>query len=129
MKTELEKFLQPENQHPAVSLFPDLSEDDLKELTTDIKKNGLRESILVGCFNGNWLLIDGKNRLKACKAAGIVPDFQYVTRDISEEETVGLAVSKNLARRHLTPAMRGAIALQAEELLKRLLAEAKQRQK
>jgi ParB-like chromosome segregation protein Spo0J len=33
--------------HPAASAFPKITDQDLKELTEDIKKNGIRVPILV----------------------------------------------------------------------------------
>ena len=137
-------YLKPENQHAAAKLFEDLDEKDLAKLAEDIKANGQQEPIRV--FNGK--LIDGKNRLRACLMADVVPDIQLIPRDDLlpdltyqefnaalniDERLVSYALSKNLARRHLTPAQRAAIVVEADRLnqefqYKRMEAEKAQEQ-
>jgi hypothetical protein len=58
--------------HPAADRFPLLAGDDLAELAEDIRANGLLEPIWLWnevdvCL---WLL-DGRNRVAACKIAGV----------------------------------------------------------
>jgi ParB-like chromosome segregation protein Spo0J len=72
--------------HPIADLFPLLKGEELQALADDIKENGLYEAILV--FEGE--IIDGRNRWRACKMAGVEPRI---------EERI---ISKNLRRRHLT---------------------------
>jgi hypothetical protein len=57
--------------HPAADLFPMMSQDELTELTEDIKANGVRTPIAtwVDAAGTEWL-IDGRNRLDAIAAAG-----------------------------------------------------------
>lgn len=55
------------NPHPAAAWFPMLSVHELEQLAADIKANGQREPIRVW---GNRI-IDGLNRLEACKRAGV----------------------------------------------------------
>jgi hypothetical protein len=84
--------------HPAAQLFPELPADELKALADDIKKNGQFQTILV--FGGK--ILDGRNRLKACKLAGVEPRFER----IALVDPLDFVVSCNLHRRHLTPAQR-----------------------
>jgi hypothetical protein len=55
--------------HPAANEFPLMDEKRLSELTEDIRTNGLREEITL--CDGD--ILDGRNRYKACLAAGVTP--------------------------------------------------------
>jgi ParB-like chromosome segregation protein Spo0J len=68
---------------------------ELKELAADIKKNGLRQPIVL---YKQWLL-DGRNRQEACQLAGVTPTF--VEWD-EKGTTLDFVLSQNLHRRHLT---------------------------
>src|SRR3990172_9106480 len=57
--------------HPAAALFPVLGEDELQKLADDIRANGLLEPIVL--YEGK--VLDGRNRLDACKRAGVEPKF------------------------------------------------------
>jgi ParB-like chromosome segregation protein Spo0J len=65
------------NVHPAADAFPMLSEQELRELGEDIKKNGLKTPILFQGIDGKnqtaagVVLIDGRNRLEAMELVGI----------------------------------------------------------
>lgn len=65
------------NIHPAAALFPMLSPERLAELAADIHENGLREAIVM--LNG--VILDGRNRHRACEMAGITPQFRHVPAD------------------------------------------------
>lgn len=81
--------------HPAADVFPMLPEDELDELAADIKANGLVHPIVL---DADGVLIDGRNRLEACRRAGVEP--AYTT--LNGHEPVAYIVSANVARRHLT---------------------------
>jgi hypothetical protein len=85
--------------HPAALLFPELPEDELRDLADDIKKNGLLHPIIV--LNGK--IVDGRNRLKACKLASVEPRFDPFANG---GDPLDFVLSCNLLRRHLTPAQR-----------------------
>jgi ParB-like chromosome segregation protein Spo0J len=55
------------SSHPAADLFPFMSDDELAELAVDIRAHGLLEPIVL--LDG--LVLDGRNRLRACEAAGV----------------------------------------------------------
>ena len=105
--------------HPACKLFPLLGETELQELADDIKENGLQNAIVL--HDGK--VLDGQNRLAACKLAGIEPTFVEWKGTGSPLHWV---VSQNLMRRHLSASQRAAVAL---ELLPMLEKEAKDRQR
>jgi hypothetical protein len=52
--------------HPAADPFPLMSADELKALADDIRKNGLRQDIVIGDDEEGGLL-DGRNRLDAIR--------------------------------------------------------------
>jgi ParB/Sulfiredoxin domain len=61
--------------HPAADLFPLMSPDELRALGEDIKKNGLQHPPVLWADDENgapYKLIDGRNRLDAMEAAGIL---------------------------------------------------------
>lgn len=90
--------------HPAANIFPEMTDDEAKALMVDIRENGQREPIIL--FNGK--VIDGRNRLRACRWLSIEPK----TKDYQgrEEDIVSYVLSLNLYRRHLTESQRAMIA-------------------
>jgi hypothetical protein len=89
---------------PAADLFPMLDKDELQQLAADIKAHGLREPIVVGTIDGEEMLVDGRNRLAACKIAEVEPAFRH----LNGENPTDFVFSQNIARRHLT---KGACAM------------------
>jgi SAM-dependent methyltransferase len=105
--------------HPACLLFPKLPRDELKALAADIKANGLRNPVVR--YHGQ--ILDGRNRLAACKIAKVKPRFVEWDGQGSPLQWV---ISENLIRRHLTASQRAVIAF---DLLPLLEDEAKTRQR
>ncbi len=105
--------------HPACLLFQELRGDELQELADDIKVHGLRNAVIL--HEGK--VLDGRNRLAACKLAGVEPRFEEWTGTGSPVEWV---ISENLIRRHLTASQRAVVA---HDLLPLLEREAKDRQR
>ena len=106
------------SSHPAAELFPFMSDEELAELAADIRAHGLLEPIVL--LDG--LVLDGRNRLRACEAAGVEPRF--VDWDGTGDPAVWV-ISKNLKRRHLSTSQR---AMVAAKLLGYYAGEAKERQ-
>src|SRR5678815_3528857 len=82
-------------EHPASRLFPMLAEDEFEALKSDISEHGLREPIVVVDDE----LVDGRNRLRACRELGIEPK----TRNLTAKEAGdvhALVMSLNFHRRH-----------------------------
>jgi hypothetical protein len=95
--------------HPATDLFPLLDDDDLAVLAADIKANGLRQPVVL---DTEGLILDGRNRLAACRLAGVGPEF--VSYEGKEPEMY--VISANVHRRHMTTgarAMATAMVLQS----------------
>jgi len=97
--------------HPLAALFPELPFEELAQLARDIKKQGQLEPIILH----KGLILDGRNRYRACQIAGVHPrteDFSALITGRSPEEFV---VSRNLRRRHLSVGQKAAIALEWSE--------------
>lgn len=105
--------------HLYAELFPLLEGSELAELAADIKKHGQREPILL--YQG--LILDGRNRAKACEMAGVAPTTRHFTGD--DEGALAYVVSTNVHRRHLSA---GQKAIVAARLLPMYEAQAKARQ-
>lgn len=80
-----------------------MTEDQYTLLRDDIKEHGQCEDIVV--WKG--LLIDGRNRLRACEELGVEPQIAEL---MEEADPVAYVISHNLHRRHLTAAQRAMIA-------------------
>jgi hypothetical protein len=83
--------------HPIADLFPMMSDEELANLAADIKANGLISPIVV---DKDGLIIDGRNRARACEIAGIEP----ATVLFEGDDPRGFIIGSNIARRHLTKA-------------------------
>ena len=90
--------------HPAADIFPPLEDDEFDALVTDIKLHGLREAITLDAHN---FVLEGRNRLRACRVAGITPHFK---RWDERGSPLDYVVSMNLHRRHLDQGQRAMIA-------------------
>lgn len=85
--------------HPAAEVFPTLPEADLAALAADIGEHGLRQPVTVAQIDGTLILIDGRNRLAACRQAGVEPTWVELPADT---DPAGYIISSNIARRHMT---------------------------
>lgn len=103
--------------HPAAKLFPMLSTAELDALAVDIRSEGLRNPLTT--YQG--ALLDGRNRLAACKIAEVEPSFT----EYEGNSPVAFVISANIKRRQLDPSQRACIAVEIEPLF---AAEAKARQ-
>jgi ParB-like chromosome segregation protein Spo0J len=91
--------------HPLAAVFPPLPPEDFEALVGDIRENGVRDEIIL---TPNGEVLDGINRLRASKEAGVEPRFKITEEP--PEKWASLVISKNLHRRHLTSSQRAAIA-------------------
>lgn len=92
--------------HPVADLFPMLSTCELNEMAESIRAEGL----LNPCVRQGDVLLDGRNRLAACKLAGVEPRFV----EYEGESPVAFILGINLARRHLDKGQKIALALEIE---------------
>jgi len=83
--------------HPVAALFPMLDNDEIKALAADIKAQGLNNSIVTD-YSGT-VLLDGRDRLKACEMVGIEPRVIKLAHD---KDPVEFILAQNVNRRHMT---------------------------
>jgi site-specific DNA-methyltransferase (adenine-specific) len=90
------------HDHPLAAVFPLLGQEELQALARDIADHGLLEPIVL--HEGK--ILDGRNRFRACKIAGVEPRFETFTG----ASPTAFVISKNLERRHLNESQRAIIA-------------------
>jgi len=97
-------------EHAYAHIFPEMSEEDFKNLTASIEQLGQLTPILL--YQGQ--IADGKHRYAAVKALSREP----VTVEFkgTEEQLLDHVAAMNRDRRHLTPAQKAAVALELEPL-------------
>jgi ParB-like chromosome segregation protein Spo0J len=81
-----------------------MNRQELDALAADIKANGLHHPITL--YGGQ--ILDGRNRLAACQAAGVAPAFTTFEGD--DAQALALVESLNVARRDLTAAQKALAA-------------------
>lgn len=90
--------------HPLAELFPMLPDQEIAELADDIVTFGQRVPIVL--LDGK--VLDGRNRLAACRFAQVEPIFA----DYDGDDPLNFVLSHNLHRRHLKESQRALIAAQ-----------------
>ena len=86
--------------HPLSDYFPMLPEGEFEQLKDSISKFGLLEPITT--LDG--MILDGRNRYKACMEVGVTPRYRDYFEN--EHEPIDFVVAANMRRRHLTPAQK-----------------------
>jgi hypothetical protein len=88
--------------HPLADLFPMMSDEEINALGEDMLENSQHEPIAL--FEG--MILDGRNRYRACLLKGIEPRF----REQRPADPAAFVASANLHRRHLEVGQRAIIA-------------------
>ena len=88
--------------HPLAKIFPLLEGADFENLVADIREHGQLEPIVIY----DDMVLDGRNRYRACIAAGIEPNFVPFRGD----DPLTFVISANLHRRHLDESQRAMVA-------------------
>lgn len=106
--------LGPYEVHPAAELFPLLEGEEFAALVDDVKRHGLREPITV--THDRAVLVDGRNRYRACEAAGVDVVHHALGAHYTEPMILDLIVSENIRRRHLNPGQLAMLAADIEPM-------------
>jgi ParB-like nuclease domain len=94
--------------YPLAAIFPELPAEELRQLAQDIKERGQIEPIIL--YKG--LILDGRNRYKACQMVGVKPRFEEFNPKAAKRSPEEFVLSLNLRRRHLSTGQKAAIALE-----------------
>ena len=96
--------------HPLSAAFPAMSPKELKGLIDDIRTNGQRDPIVL--LDG--MILDGKNRYKACQALEREPKTALLGEGINAKDFV---LSRNLpSRRHFRPSQVAMAVVECNQL-------------
>lgn len=91
--------LQPNRQQPRRKF----DEKSLAELADSISHHGILQPLLVRpIMDGGYQIVAGERRFRAARMAGLV-EVPVVIRDLSDGETMQLALIENLQREDLSP--------------------------
>src|SRR2546430_2126468 len=96
---------QPESLAADLDYHP-VDGPEFGELVRDIEERGLLQPIVL-C---DELILDGRNRYRACRHAGVEPQFE----EWSGDSPTAYVLSLNLHRRHLTEGQLAANAVEAK---------------
>ncbi len=81
----------------------EFDEKALSELAESISQHGLLQPLLVRPLTlGGYQIVAGERRYRACRMAGIT-EVPVIIRELSDTETMELALIENLQREDLTP--------------------------
>jgi hypothetical protein len=95
--------------HPVAEMFPLIEGAEFEQLVEDIREHKQREPALcVPGDGGELLIVDGRNRKRACDVVGVPLKFELWD---GRGSLAALACSLNLRRRHLTQTQRAAAAV------------------
>jgi ParB-like chromosome segregation protein Spo0J len=89
--------------HPLAELFPSIDGAEFYALVASIKAGGLRDAITIH----EGAVIDGRNRQRACEAAGVDARYEPLP---SDADPLQFVLDRNLTRRHLTESQRAMVA-------------------
>lgn len=91
--------IEPNREQPR----KDFDEAALAELAHSISQHGVLQPLLVRpLIGGGYQIVAGERRYRACRMAGVT-EVPVVIRELSDSETMELALIENLQRENLTP--------------------------
>ena len=115
-------------QHPLGQLLPAMNAEEYEYAKADIRKYGQREPILL--LDG--MVLDGWHRYRICLDLGVEPKVRTLSK---KADALAEVISRNLARRQLSPGQQYGVLLQIAEQypevaasLEAVKADAKRRQ-
>ena len=76
--------------------------EKIQELAQSIQQNGLLQPIVVRPYKGQYQIVAGERRYRACKLAGI-DEIPCTVQEMDEKETAAAAIVENIQREDLSP--------------------------
>jgi protein gp37/ParB-like chromosome segregation protein Spo0J len=104
--------LGPYEVHPFADRFALVEGEEFDELVESVRKHGNRQPITLS--HDKRILVDGRNRYRACVKAGREPAVRTLPASITDVEILDFIVSANVERRHLDAGQRAFLALEYE---------------
>ena len=80
----------------------DFNEDTIASLAESIKEHGIIQPLLVRPFQGTYQIVAGERRWRAARMLG-VDEVPVIIKELSDSETVQIALIENLQRENLNP--------------------------
>mgnify|MGYP002512075179 CR=1 FL=1 len=77
-------------------------EEAIQELSDSIKEHGILQPIIIRKKGTTYEIVAGERRFRAAKLAGL-DELPAIIRDLTDQETMELAILENLQREDLTP--------------------------
>lgn len=93
-------------EHTAAQLFPVMGDPEIRSLAADIKANGLRNPVVLMREGSDYVVLDGRNRILACRMLDLFPRWS----EWDGADPVAFVLSENLHRRHLSESQRAMVA-------------------
>ena len=107
------KYADKENWHEAAQILPRMNEEEFAQLTTDISTNGFNPQFPIVLYKDK--VLDGINRILACKKANVKPEFTQYAGD----SPVTFVITANINRRHLSKSQSAVCAVEAIPLFEK----------
>lgn len=93
--------------HPVADLFPMMNATEHAELVASIHEHG--QQVPIWTSADGYTLLDGRNRLKACRELGIPVRTEAVRPGTKDEVIIASIAARNLVRRNLSVSQTGMI--------------------
>lgn len=76
--------------------------EKIQELAVSIQENGLVQPIVVRPYQGQYQIVVGERRFRACQLAGL-EEIPCIVQELNETQTETMAVVENVQRESLSP--------------------------
>jgi len=93
--------------HPYADRWPMRTADEIEAMADSITVNGLRFPIII---TPDGVLVDGRNRLRACEVAGVAPRFEVREELAGEDAIVAFIWDANGDRRDMSKGAKAMLA-------------------
>jgi ParB-like chromosome segregation protein Spo0J len=93
--------------HHFADLWPMRTADEIEEMAASIAENGQRLPIIL---TRDGVLVDGRNRLRACEVANVTPIFETRDELVSDEDIEAFIWDLNGDRRDMSKGAKAMLA-------------------